>query len=134
MFYLVFTAGKTTLLDVLAYRKTIGKVEGDIRINGAPVNQNIISRVTAYCEQEDIHLPTATVYEALKFSFDLRAPAGVKKDVETQYLNRIIRVLELDTLRGRLVGTLSKSEAKRVTIGVELASCPSCLFVDEVRT
>lgn len=127
-------AGKTTLLDVLAYRKTAGKVSGDVRLNGVPVNRKTLARVTGYCEQEDIHLPTATVREALEFSCRLRAPVP-KVDGANHlriFINRIIYVLELTELQNRLVGTLSKNESKRVTIGVELASCPSLLYVDEV--
>lgn len=29
-------AGKTTLLDVLSQRKTVGKIEGEILVNGVP--------------------------------------------------------------------------------------------------
>lgn len=88
--------------------------------------------VQAYCEQEDIHLPTATVREALEFSAKLRIRQSISRERMQFFINRILKVLELDTLKDRLVGSLSRNEAKRLTIGVELASAPSLLFVDEV--
>ncbi len=38
-------AGKTTLMDVLAGRKTIGTTTGDMRVDGFPVNQQTFARV-----------------------------------------------------------------------------------------
>lgn len=57
-------AGKTTLLDVLAGRKTGGYIEGDIRISGYPKKQETFARVSGYCEQNDIHSAHITVYES----------------------------------------------------------------------
>ncbi|KAJ2686623.1 ATP-binding cassette transporter snq2, partial [Coemansia spiralis] len=68
-------AGKTTLLDALSQRKTIGKLEATVLINGAPLPRSF-RRVTGYCEQLDVHNPLATVREALRFSAYLRQPAS----------------------------------------------------------
>lgn len=65
-------AGKTTLMDVLAGRKTGGYIEGDIRINGYPKNQETFARIAGYCEQVDIHSPQVTVRESLIYSAWLR--------------------------------------------------------------
>ena len=40
-------AGKTTCLDVLAQRKNIGIITGDIRIDGGPLGSSF-ARSTAY--------------------------------------------------------------------------------------
>jgi ABC-type multidrug transport system fused ATPase/permease subunit len=60
-------AGKTTLMDVLAGRKTGGTITGDIRVNGFPQDQATFARVAGYCEQTDIHVPHTSVHEALQF-------------------------------------------------------------------
>lgn len=73
-------AGKTTLMDVLAGRKTGGYIEGDIRVSGYPKNQETFARVSGYCEQNDIHSPHVTVYESLLYSAWLRLPADVNKE------------------------------------------------------
>lgn len=70
-------AGKTTLMDVLAGRKTGGYIEGDIFISGYPKKQETFARVSGYCEQNDIHSPHVTVYESLLYSAWLRLPSEV---------------------------------------------------------
>jgi ABC-type multidrug transport system ATPase subunit len=70
-------AGKTTLMDVLAGRKTGGYIEGDIRISGFPKNQKTFARISGYCEQSDIHSPQLTVRESLIFSAWLRLSSDV---------------------------------------------------------
>lgn len=70
-------AGKTTLMDVLAGRKTGGYIEGDVRISGFPKNQKTFARISGYCEQSDIHSPQLTVRESLIFSAWLRLSSDV---------------------------------------------------------
>lgn len=70
-------AGKTTLMDVLAGRKTGGYIEGDVRISGYPKNQATFARISGYCEQNDIHSPQVTVRESLIYSAFLRLPKEV---------------------------------------------------------
>lgn len=73
-------AGKTTLMDVLAGRKTGGYIEGDIRISGFPQKQETFARISSYCEQNDIHSPQVTVLESLIYSAFLRLPKEVSDD------------------------------------------------------
>ena len=70
-------AGKTTLMDVLAGRKTGGYIDGSIMISGYPKNQKTFARISGYCEQTDIHSPHVTVYESLLYSAWLRLPPEV---------------------------------------------------------
>ena len=70
-------AGKTTLMDVLAGRKTGGYIEGDIKISGYPKKQETFARISGYCEQNDIHSPNVTVYESLLYSAWLRLASDV---------------------------------------------------------
>lgn len=73
-------AGKTTLMDVLAGRKTGGFIEGNINVSGYPKNQTTFARVVGYCEQNDIHSPRVTVYESLLYSAWLRLPHDVHNE------------------------------------------------------
>lgn len=50
-------AGKTTLMDVLAGRKTGGYIEGAIKIAGYTKIQETFARIAGYVEQTDIHSP-----------------------------------------------------------------------------
>lgn len=65
-------AGKTTLMDVLAGRKTQGKISGDILVNGKVKQQKMWSRVVGYVEQLDIHSAALTAKEAVEYSSQLR--------------------------------------------------------------
>lgn len=73
-------AGKTTLMDVLAGRKTGGYIEGNITISGYPKRQETFARISGYCEQNDIHSPLVTVYESLLFSAWLRLPVEIDNE------------------------------------------------------
>ena len=75
-------AGKTTLMDVLAGRKTGGYITGNITISGYPKKQETFARISGYCEQNDIHSPFVTIYESLLFSAWLRLSPEV--DSETR--------------------------------------------------
>ncbi|KAL8992955.1 MAG: hypothetical protein Q9188_007455, partial [Gyalolechia gomerana] len=66
-------AGKTTLLDVLANRLTMGVVSGQILVDGR-LRDTGFQRKTGYVQQQDLHLATSTVREALTFSALLRQP------------------------------------------------------------
>ena len=74
-------AGKTTLMDVLAGRKTGGYIEGSISISGYSKKQETFARISGYCEQNDIHSPNVTVYESLLYSAWLRLPRDVDERI-----------------------------------------------------
>uniref|UniRef100_A0A0A9F5P1 ABC transporter domain-containing protein n=1 Tax=Arundo donax TaxID=35708 RepID=A0A0A9F5P1_ARUDO len=77
-------AGKTTLMDVLAGRKTSGIIEGDIRLSGYPKKQETFARISGYCEQTDIHSPNVTVYESLLYSAWLRLSSEVDENTRKE--------------------------------------------------
>ncbi|RZC82275.1 hypothetical protein C5167_045056 [Papaver somniferum] len=129
-------AGKTTLMDVLAGRKTGGYIEGAINISGYPKNQTTFARVSGYCEQTDIHSPHVTVYESLLYSAWLRLSADVNKETRKMFVDEVMDLVELHPLRNSLVGMpgvdgLSTEQRKRLTIAVELVANPSIIFMDE---
>jgi len=124
-------AGKTTCLDVLAQRKNIGIITGDVLVEGRPLGSDF-ARGTAYAEQMDVHEGTATVREAMRFSAYLRQPAEIPIEEKDQYVEEMIELLELQDLSEALVFSLNVEARKRLTIGVELASKPALLlFLDE---
>ncbi|XP_061993147.1 ABC transporter G family member 32 [Rosa rugosa] len=129
-------AGKTTLMDVLAGRKTGGVIEGSIHISGHPKRQETFARISGYCEQSDIHSPCLTVVESLLFSVWLRLPSDVDLDTRKAFVEEVMELVELTPLSGALVGLpgvngLSTEQRKRLTIAVELVANPSIVFMDE---
>ncbi|KAK6582323.1 hypothetical protein PZA11_004731 [Diplocarpon coronariae] len=128
-------AGKTTLLDVLAARKNIGVITGDVLVDGIAPGK-AFQRGTSYAEQLDVHEPTQTVREALRFSADLRQPFDVPRAEKYAYVEEVLSLLEMENIADAIIGDpesgLAVEQRKRVTIGVELAAKPELLlFLDE---
>ena len=128
-------AGKTTLLDVLATRVTMGVISGEMLVDGQQRDSSF-QRKTGYVQQQDLHLETTTVREALNFSAILRQPAHVPRAEKVAYVDEIIKLLEMDEYADAVVGVpgegLNVEQRKRLTIGVELAAKPQLLlFLDE---
>ncbi|KAI9054006.1 hypothetical protein LZ554_002950 [Drepanopeziza brunnea f. sp. 'monogermtubi'] len=128
-------AGKTTLLDVLAQRVSIGVVTGDMLVSGRPLD-NSFQRKTGYVQQQDLHLETTTVREALRFSAMLRQPKTVSKKEKYEFVEDVIKMLNMQDFAEAVVGVpgqgLNVEQRKLLTIGVELASKPALLlFLDE---
>lgn len=133
-------AGKTTLMDVIAMRKSSGKIQGEIRLNGYMQDETVFRRCSGYVEQFDVQSPQLTVRETVLFSARLRLDETKVKseDEKEQFCDYVLRTLELTSIADRLVGShdeggLSFEQRKRLSIAVELAASPSILFLDEVR-
>lgn len=128
-------AGKTTLLDCLADRVSMGVITGSMLVDGHP-RDNSFQRKTGYVQQQDLHLQTTTVREALNFSAILRQPAHVPREEKLAYVDQVIKLLDMEEYADAVVGVpgegLNVEQRKRLTIGVELAAKPPLLlFVDE---
>ncbi|KAJ5813395.1 uncharacterized protein N7503_000145 [Penicillium pulvis] len=128
-------AGKTTLLDVLATRVTMGVVTGDVLVDGRPRDDSF-QRKTGYVQQQDVHLPTTTVREALNFSALLRQPAHLSRKEKLDYVDEVLELLGMQTYAEAVVGVpgegLNVEQRKRLTIAVELVAKPQLLlFLDE---
>ncbi|RHZ09009.1 hypothetical protein DYB31_005879 [Aphanomyces astaci] len=110
-------AGKTTLMDVIAGRKTEGTTTDDILLNGYPAT--------------DLAMQRATFREALKFSALLRQPGDVSETSKLAFVEDCLAMLELTHLSDSIIRGSSVEQMKRLTIGVELAAAPIVLFLDE---
>lgn len=129
-------AGKTTLLNCLSERVTTGVIsDGKRMVNGHGLDSSF-QRDIGYVQQQDIHLPSSTVREALTFSAYLRQPSSVPKSEKDDYVNYVLDLLEMNAYADALVGVagegLNVEQRKRLTIGVELVAKPKLLlFLDE---
>ncbi|KAI8028254.1 Pleiotropic drug resistance protein 3 [Camellia lanceoleosa] len=115
-------AGKTTLMDVLAGRKTSGTIEGDIRIGGFPKVQETFARISGYCEQTDIHSPQITVEESVVYSAWLRLHPEIDSKTKFEFVKEVLEIIELDEIKDCLVGMPG------------LVANPSIIFMDEPTT
>jgi ABC-type multidrug transport system ATPase subunit len=87
-----------------------------------------------YVPQEDIIHRELTVDEALKYAAKLRMPDSTSEDKCESRINEVLKVLDLGDKKRQQIATLSGGERKRVSIGVELLSDPSILFLDEATS
>jgi len=128
-------AGKTTLLDCLAERTSMGVITGEMLVDGHHRDASF-QRKTGYVQQQDLHLQTTTVREALNFSALLRQPDHVPRTEKLAYVDEVIKLLDMEEYADAIIGVpgegLNVEQRKRLTIGVELAAKPPLLlFVDE---
>lgn len=120
---------------MLATRVTVGVVSGDMLIDGRPKDSSF-QRNTGYVQQQDLHLATTTVREALRFSAILRQPASTPRKEKIAYVEDVIKLLDMEPYADAVVGVpgegLNVEQRKRLTIGVELVAKPQLLlFLDE---
>ena len=128
-------AGKTTLLDCLADRTSMGIITGNMLVDGK-LRGPSFQRNTGYVQQQDLHLETTTVREALNFSALLRQPGHLSRKEKLAYVDEVIKLLDMEEYADAVVGVLGEGlnveQRKRLTVGVELAAKPPLLlFVDE---
>lgn len=133
-------AGKTTLLNFLSGREISQNLKktGSIKVNGQEKETiRNFSANSAYVQQDDILFQTMTVRECLEFAAKLKLP-GTNAD-KVQRVNELIDELKLNKCQftrigGPLIKGVSGGERKRTSIGVELITDPSLIFLDEPTT
>lgn len=113
----------------------MGVISGDMLVNGQHRDPSF-QRKTGYVQQQDLHLHTSTVREALNFSALLRQPAEYSREEKLKYVDTVISLLDMQDYSEAIVGVpgegLNVEQRKRLTIGVELAARPQLLlFLDE---
>nr|XP_057942876.1 broad substrate specificity ATP-binding cassette transporter ABCG2b isoform X2 [Doryrhamphus excisus]XP_057942881.1 broad substrate specificity ATP-binding cassette transporter ABCG2b isoform X2 [Doryrhamphus excisus]XP_057942889.1 broad substrate specificity ATP-binding cassette transporter ABCG2b isoform X2 [Doryrhamphus excisus] len=133
-------SGKTSLLDVIAGRKDpAGLRQGSVRVDGTLVTSDL-RLSSAYVVQDDILMGTLTVRENLLFSANLRLDPQCHSASEKR--SRVVAIIDdlgLTDCADTKIGTeflrgVSGGERKRCSIGMELITSPSLLFLDEPTT
>ena len=89
--------------QALAQRTTMGVITGDMFVNGKPLDSSF-QRKTGYVQQQDLHLETATVRESLRFSAMLRQPKSVSKQEKYEYVEDVIKMLNMEDFAEAVVG------------------------------
>lgn len=139
-------SGKTTMLNVLS-GKLKGKFEGDVYLNNQRLDKRMMKRVSAFVPQEDILPGSMTTYETLMFYANLKLPKDTTHSQKDEMISGILTELGLTKVKNTIIGYvgadavasalsrgLSGGERKRLSIGCQLISNPSLLFLDEPTT
>lgn len=136
-------AGKTTLLDILAGKNKSGQKSGDLYVNGEKIvstdDMKHFKRACGFVDQEDILIPTLTVYETVLNSALLRLPSKMPTETKKARVLQILSELRILDIKDKLIGSdfdrgISGGEKRRVAIACELVTSPSILFLDEPTT
>lgn len=131
-------SGKTTMLNSMAERMTSGRLSfaGTTTFNGM---KGVDSVRSAFVMQQDVLIPTLTVRETLRYSADLRLPPPTTEEERRKVVEEVILELGLKECADTRIGNhqhkgCSGGEKRRTSIGVQLLSNPSVLFLDEPTT
>jgi len=124
-------SGKTTLLNLLS---GIEKPhDGSISINAKEIYNQwkkiiipVHKRKTGYVFQDARLFPHLTVEQNLYFGKKYSNP-----ELDSQYLEKVIRILELQEILKHKPWQLSGGQQQRVAIGRTLFTCPNILLLDE---
>lgn len=81
----------------------MGVVTGQMLVDGRQRDLGF-QRKTGYVQQQDLHLATSTVREALTFSAVLRQPKATPHDEKIAYVDEVIKVLEMEEYADAVVG------------------------------
>jgi ABC-type multidrug transport system ATPase subunit len=121
--------GKSTLLNALC--GLIPASEGEVSISGQPLKDKAGMRKLGigYVPQDDIVHKELRVRDALLLSGRLRI--NLPLPLIRARIDRIIEQLGLKEHQDKRIHQLSGGQRKRVSIGIELLSNPSVLFLDE---
>lgn len=89
-------------------------------VNGKGVDASF-QRKAGYVQQQDLHLETTTVREALRFSAMLRQPKSVSKKEKFDFVEDVIQMLGMHDFAEAVVGRpgegLNVEQRKLLTIG-----------------
>ncbi|KAI9006388.1 P-loop containing nucleoside triphosphate hydrolase protein, partial [Hyaloraphidium curvatum] len=128
-------AGKTTLVDILSQRKSLGQITGEVLVNGQKPDAFFKKRLGQITTMM-AHIPTMTVRETLMFAAECRMPRNSTKEERIARVDEVIAGLKLTNAQNTPVGDelirgVSSGEKKRTEVGTEMIARPRMLFLDE---
>ena len=85
--------GKSTLLDVLAGRKTQGTINGTLLFSANKATTTFIRRFAGYVEQFDTLIGNLTVQEMLQYTAELKVPSPISS---AKHSRSLVSVIETD--------------------------------------
>ena len=112
-------------------------MESDIRMNEFKVDPTHIQvrKQIAFVAQDDSLTFTASPREAIRFSAKLRLPRITTDEEIDELVDKMLKELGLQDcaetmIGGDLIKGISGGERKRTSVGVELVTKPSLVFLD----
>lgn len=123
--------GKSTLMDALNGLRPAER--GEVLVNDLNLyhNFNALRRSIGYVPQRDILHEALTVERTLYYAARLRLPGGTSAEATAGIVNEVIQTVGLSEHRNTPFRQLSGGQQKRLSLGFELITKPSFIFLDE---
>ncbi|KAJ7930537.1 P-loop containing nucleoside triphosphate hydrolase protein [Mycena leptocephala] len=134
---LAIMVGKSTLLDLMAFRKT--PMDGAVvSLNGEPLNAKTMQQMSTFVEQEDALLGVLTVRESVSYALRLHLPMLSRREIAAR-VDRVLTALGLQSCAHQRIGTpisrgISGGQKRRVTAACAMVTFPRILLLDEVTS
>ncbi len=127
-------SGKSTLMNALCGFRPANT--GTVLLNGTDLYRNFSAyrNDLGYVPQDDIIHRELPVLRALDYAAQLRMPGDTSAQERRQRVQEVLDDLDLRVTADRAVRQLSGGQRKRVSMGVELLTKPSLLFLDEATS
>jgi len=123
--------GKSTLMDALNGMRPASS--GAVYVNDLDLYRNfdLMRRSIGYVPQRDILHEALTVERTLYYAGRMRLPGGTTGSQINSVVNEVIATVGLEDQRHNVFRELSGGQQKRLSLGIELITKPSFLFLDE---
>ena len=119
-------AGKTTTMNVLL--GFVNATRGSACLFGVDVREPIARQRIGYLPELTYYYKFLTAEELLRFYARI---FGLPRAVADQRIEQLLKLVELDTARRRLIKTYSKGMQQRVGLAQALINNPDLLILDE---
>ncbi len=119
-------AGKTSTMNVLL--GFVPPTSGSARIFGVNVEQTIARQRLGYLPELTYYYKFLTAEELLRFYARI---FGIAKSERERRIDQVLKLVELDHARKRLIKTYSKGMQQRVGLAQALINDPDLLILDE---
>ncbi|XP_050533144.1 protein scarlet-like [Daktulosphaira vitifoliae] len=126
-------SGKTTLMATISHR-TKGNFKGELFLNGRPVSERVMIKISGFVAQEDISFDKLTAFEQLNFMAKFKMDRFANEKVIQGRINYLVKNLGLSTFLYTRLDFLSGGERKKIALAVQLLNDPPILFCDEITT
>jgi ABC transport system ATP-binding/permease protein len=123
--------GKSTLMDALNGLRPA--TSGAVYVNDLDLYRNFdaLRRSIGYVPQRDILHDVLTVEQTLLYAARLRLPEATPEAERRRVVDEVIATVGLTEQRATPFKMLSGGQQKRLSLGLELVTKPSFLFLDE---
>ncbi|XP_050436888.1 protein scarlet-like [Adelges cooleyi] len=126
-------SGKTTLMATISHR-TKGNFDGELLLNGQPVPEENMIKISGFVPQQDLSFEQLTALEHLTFMAKLKMDKCTTAIALAARIEYLVSKIGMKNFLDTRLTYLSGGERKKVALSVQLLNDPPILFCDEITT